>query len=48
VRGLPGESPARDLYAVARASSAGRPAIAVITQALTTAARSLQGGSRRA
>jgi DNA-binding transcriptional LysR family regulator len=47
VRDLPGESPARDLYAVARASSAGRPAVAVITQALTTAARALSGGGRR-
>jgi DNA-binding transcriptional LysR family regulator len=46
VRDLPGESPARDLYAVARASSAGRPAVAVITQALTAAARSLSGGRR--
>jgi DNA-binding transcriptional LysR family regulator len=46
VRDLPGESPARDLYAVARASSAARPAVAVITQALTAAARSLPGGRR--
>jgi DNA-binding transcriptional LysR family regulator len=46
VRDLPGESPARDLYAVARSSSAGRPAVAVITQALTAAARSLSGGRR--
>jgi DNA-binding transcriptional LysR family regulator len=46
VRDLPGESPARDLYAVARASSAGRPAVAVITQALTAAARSLSGARR--
>jgi DNA-binding transcriptional LysR family regulator len=48
VRELPGESPARDLYAVARASSARRPAVAVITQALTTAARGLPGGAARA
>ncbi len=47
VRDLPGESPARDLYAVARASSAGRPAVAVITQALTAAARGLPVGGRR-
>jgi DNA-binding transcriptional LysR family regulator len=47
VRDLPGESPARDLYAVARVSSAGRPAVAVITQALTTAARGLSGTGRR-
>lgn len=46
VRDLPGESPARDLYAVARSSSAARPAVAVITQALTAAARSLSGGRR--
>jgi DNA-binding transcriptional LysR family regulator len=46
VRDLPGESPARDLYAVARSSSAGRPAVAVITQALTAAARGLSGGRR--
>jgi DNA-binding transcriptional LysR family regulator len=46
VRDLPGESPARDLYAVARSSSAVRPAVAVITQALTAAARSLSGGRR--
>jgi hypothetical protein len=46
VRDLPGESPARDLYAVARSSSAGRPAVAVITQALTAAARSLSGARR--
>jgi DNA-binding transcriptional LysR family regulator len=47
VRDLAGETPARDLYAVARASSAGRPAVAVITQALTAAARSLSGSGRR-
>ncbi|HXW87851.1 MAG TPA: LysR substrate-binding domain-containing protein [Streptosporangiaceae bacterium] len=43
VRDLPGESPARDLYAAARAGSARRPAIAVITAALTGAARGLAG-----
>ncbi len=47
VRDLPGESPARDLYAVARTSSAARPAVAVITRALTTAARGLQVARRR-
>jgi DNA-binding transcriptional LysR family regulator len=43
VRELPGTSPARDLYAVARASSVRRPAVAVIIRALTTAARGLPG-----
>ena len=46
VRELPDDIPARDLYAVARSSSVRRPAIAVILRALTTAARSLPGGSR--
>jgi DNA-binding transcriptional LysR family regulator len=46
VRELPGTSPARDLYAVARASSVRRPAVAVIIRALTTAARGLPGGVR--
>jgi DNA-binding transcriptional LysR family regulator len=46
VRDLPGATPARDLYAVARASSVRRPAVAVIIRALTTAARSLPGGHR--
>ncbi len=41
VRDLPGTSPARSLYAVARASSTGRPAVAVIIEALTAAARGL-------
>ncbi|MBO0835934.1 MAG: LysR family transcriptional regulator, partial [Actinobacteria bacterium] len=41
VRELPGSSPARDLYAVARASSVRRPAVALIIEALTTAARAL-------
>jgi DNA-binding transcriptional LysR family regulator len=48
VRELPGISPARDLYAVARASSVRRPAVAVIIQALSTAARGLPAGSQKA
>src|SRR5499427_7574436 len=47
VRKLPGRSVARDLYAVARASSVRRPAVAVILEALTTAARGLPGGGDR-
>jgi DNA-binding transcriptional LysR family regulator len=47
VRDLPGTRPARDLYAVARASSVRRPAVAVIIRALTTAARGLPGGVKR-
>lgn len=43
VRELPGKSPARDLYAVARASSVRRPAVSVIIRALTTAARGMPG-----
>lgn len=43
VRDLPGTSPARDIYAVARESSVHRPAVAVIIKALTAAARSLPG-----
>ena len=46
VRDLPGKTPARDLYAVARASSVRRPAVAVIIRALTSAARGLPGGHR--
>ncbi len=46
VRELPGTSPARDLYAVARASAIRRPAVSVIIRALTTAARGLQGSAR--
>lgn len=46
VRDLPGPTPARDLYAVARASSVRRPAVAVTIRALTTAARGLPGGHR--
>jgi DNA-binding transcriptional LysR family regulator len=46
VRELPGISPARDLYAVARASAVRRPAVAVIIRALTTASRGLPGGGR--
>ena len=45
---LPGRRVARDLYAVARASSVRRPAVALIVEALTTAARSLPGGARTA
>jgi DNA-binding transcriptional LysR family regulator len=41
VRELPGRIPARDLYAVARASSVRRPAVALIIEALTAAAHSL-------
>ena len=47
VRELPGTSAARDLYAVARASSVRRPAVAVILRALTTAARGLPGAITR-
>ena len=43
VRELPGRNPARDLYAVARASSVRRPAVALIIEALTAAAHSLPG-----
>jgi DNA-binding transcriptional LysR family regulator len=43
VRELPGRSPVRDLYAVARASSVCRPAVALIIEALTAAARNLPG-----
>jgi DNA-binding transcriptional LysR family regulator len=46
VRELPGVSPARDLHAVARASSVRRPAVAVIIRALTTAARGLPGAAK--
>jgi len=48
VRDLAGAAPARDLYAVARASSVRRPAVAVIIRALTTAARGLPGGAKGA
>lgn len=48
VRKLPGRRVARDLYAVARASSVRRPAIALIIEALTTAARGLPRGAGRA
>jgi DNA-binding transcriptional LysR family regulator len=53
VRELPGNSPARKLHTVARASSVGRPAVAVIIDALTAAGQSLSKGfaaapSRRA
>jgi DNA-binding transcriptional LysR family regulator len=46
VRELPAPSPARELYAVARESAVRRPAVAVIIEALTTAARTLSGGGR--
>lgn len=45
VRPLPGTPPARSLYAVARASSVGRPAVAVIIEALRAAAHGLAQGS---
>lgn len=48
VRDLAGTAPSRDLYAVARASSVRRPAVAVIIRALTTAARGLPGGAKSA
>lgn len=41
VRELPGNSPARSLYTVARTSSLGRPAVAVIIDALTAAGHAL-------
>ncbi len=41
VRELPGRSPARNVYAVARESGVRRPAVAVILAALTAAARNL-------
>lgn len=47
VRELPGKSPVRDLYAVARESSVRRPSVAVIIRALTTAARGLPGGGAK-
>jgi DNA-binding transcriptional LysR family regulator len=43
VRDLPGNVPARDVYAVVRASSVRRPAISVVLAALHTAARNLPG-----
>jgi DNA-binding transcriptional LysR family regulator len=46
VRELPGATPARDLYAVARVSAIGRPAVSVIITALTSAARGLAGAAR--
>ena len=48
VRELPDSRPARDLYAVARASSVRRPAVAVIIRALTGAARTLPGAPHAA
>jgi DNA-binding transcriptional LysR family regulator len=48
VRELPGTSPARDLYVVARESAVRRPAVAVIIRALTSAARGLGDGQRMA
>jgi DNA-binding transcriptional LysR family regulator len=41
VRELPGRSPARQVYAVARESAVRRPSVAVILTALTSAARTL-------
>jgi DNA-binding transcriptional LysR family regulator len=41
VRDLPGDSPAREVYAVARASSVRRPSVAVILSALEAAAERL-------
>ena len=43
VRDLPGSVPARDVYAVVRASSVRRPAISVVLAALHAAARNLPG-----
>jgi DNA-binding transcriptional LysR family regulator len=43
VRELPGNVPARDVYAVVRAASVRRPAIEVVLAALHTAARNLAG-----
>ena len=47
---LPGRSPARQVYAVARESGVRRPSVAVILTALTAAARTLsrQQGRRPA
>ena len=42
VRELPGRSPARQVYAVARESGVRRPSVAVILTALAAAARVLQ------
>jgi len=47
VRELPGPAPARDVYAVARAASVRRPAVAVILAALTAGAAGLTGIRRR-
>jgi hypothetical protein len=41
VRELPGQIPARNVYAVARESGVRRPSVAVILSALTAAARTL-------
>jgi DNA-binding transcriptional LysR family regulator len=48
VRELPGRRPVREVYAVARASGLGRPAIAVIVSALTTAASAMASRRGRA
>jgi DNA-binding transcriptional LysR family regulator len=48
VRELPGRSPARQVYAVARESGVRRPSVAVILTALTAAARSLSRQQERA
>jgi DNA-binding transcriptional LysR family regulator len=47
VRDLPGTVPARDVYAVVRAASVRRPAIAVVLAALHDAARNLPGHRAR-
>jgi DNA-binding transcriptional LysR family regulator len=47
VRDLPGTAPARDVYAVARASSVRRPAISVVLAALHAAAKNLPGQRAR-
>ena len=47
VRELPSPAPARDVYAVARAASVRRPAVAVILAALTAGAAGLTGIRRR-
>jgi DNA-binding transcriptional LysR family regulator len=48
VRELPSPAPARDVYAVARAASIRRPAVAVILAALAAGAADLSGVRRRA
>ena len=48
VRELPGTVPARDVYAVARASSVRRPTISAVLAALHSAAKHLPGQKPRA